>query len=256
MKIRNYLAKYGGRLAAAVVLVVLLLLLAGSRSGKIGFLRDADGALKTPVQKASTAILDWVEGVYGRLYGYDLLLQENESLRGEIAELREEARDYEELEAENRRLRALCDLREQHTDFVFESAKVIAWDSSNYTSAFTVGKGSAMGIEAGDPVVTEYGILVGQFGKKHTLGRRPLYSAMLIFEEFCAQHLLRRYETVNFAMECAEDGSSAAIRVRCGTEEDDLFRGLDPISEKLLRGTASEITCEFSGGENTVTFRL
>ena len=43
-----------------------------------------------------------------------------------------------------------------------ESSKIVLWSSSNWSSSFTISKGSASGIELGDPVITEYGVVVGQ----------------------------------------------------------------------------------------------
>ncbi|HHU21937.1 MAG TPA: rod shape-determining protein MreC, partial [Clostridiales bacterium] len=74
----------------------------------------------------------------------------------------EEARLGAEAREENERLRELLNLRERHSDFVFESAKIISWNASNWASTFTISKGESSGIELGDPVVTEYGALVGQ----------------------------------------------------------------------------------------------
>lgn len=163
MKLKQYVSKYGVRLAICVVVVVLIALsVSNMLGGRAGLLKNADGALKSPVQKAATALLDWVEGVYGYLYEYDRLVEENNSLRAENAALRETSRNYSELEAENERLRTLFDWAQKHTDFVMESAKIVAWDTSNYTSAFTIGKGSRSDIALGDCVVTEYGALVGQ----------------------------------------------------------------------------------------------
>ena len=163
MKLKQYVSKYGVRLAILIVVVALIALSISSvRGGRAGFLKNSDGALKAPVQKAATALLDWVEGIYGYLYEYDRLVEENNALRAENAELREANRDYSELKAENERLRELFDWAQKRTDLELESAKIVAWDSSNYTSAFTIGKGSKSGIELGDCVVTEYGALVGQ----------------------------------------------------------------------------------------------
>ena len=163
MKLKQYVSKYGVRLAICVVALVLIALsVSNMLGGRAGLLKNADGALKSPVQKAATALLDWVEGIYGYLYEYDRLVEENNSLRAENATLRETSRNYSELEAENERLRTLFDWAQKHTDFVMESAKIVAWDTSNYTSAFTIGKGSRSDIALGDCVVTEYGALVGQ----------------------------------------------------------------------------------------------
>ena len=163
MKLKQYLSKYGVRLAICVVIVLLIALsVSNMLGGRAGLLKNADGALKAPVQKAATALLDWVEGIYGYLYEYDRLVEENNSLRAENAALRETNRNYSELEAENIRLRELFGWSQKHTDFVMESAKIVAWDTSNYTSAFTISKGSKSDIALGDCVVTEYGALVGQ----------------------------------------------------------------------------------------------
>ena len=163
MKLKQYVSKYGVRLAIVVVIAVLIALSVSSvLGGRAGLLKNADGALKAPVQKAATALLDWVEGIYGYLYEYDRLVEENNALRAENAELRDANRNYSELQAENERLRELFDWSEKHTDFVLESAKIVAWDASNYTSAFTISKGSKSDIALGDCVVTEYGALVGQ----------------------------------------------------------------------------------------------
>lgn len=163
MKLKQYVSKYGVRLAIVVVIAALIALsVSNVMGGRAGLLKNADGALKAPVQKAATALLDWVEGIYGYLYEYDRIVEENNALRAENAQLREANRDYSDLKAENERLRALFDWSEKHTDFVLESAKIVAWDTSNYTSAFTVSKGSSSDIALGDCVVTEYGVLVGQ----------------------------------------------------------------------------------------------
>ena len=163
MKLKLYLSKYGVRIAVIVVILALIgLSISSVLDGRAGFIKNADGALKAPVQKAATAMLDWVEGLYGYIYEYDRMVEENNSLRAENAALREAARDYDDLEAENERLRSLFGWSQKHTDFVLESAKIVSWDSSNYVSAFTVSKGANDGIELGDCVVTEYGALVGQ----------------------------------------------------------------------------------------------
>lgn len=163
LKLKLYLSKYGVRIAVIVVILALIGLSVSSvLGGKAGLLKNADGALKAPVQKAASAALDWVEGLYGYIYAYDRMVEENNSLRAENAALREEARSFKELEEENERLRTLFDWSVKHTDFDLESAKIVAWDASNYVSAFTISKGANAGIELGDCVVTEYGALVGQ----------------------------------------------------------------------------------------------
>lgn len=163
MKVKRYLLRYGVKVASVLLVVVLGVLIGnGIRSGLAGPIADGAGTLKMPMQRAAASLIDWMESIYGYVYQYDRLVEENNSLRAQIAELQEHARDYEEVEAENERLRQLQNLREKHESFEYESAKIVSWDSSNYASAFNISKGSNEGIELGDSVITEYGALVGQ----------------------------------------------------------------------------------------------
>jgi rod shape-determining protein MreC len=97
-----------------------------------------------------------------------MLMQENENLRAQNAELEQQVRDNQQASEENIKLRELLNLSQKHTDFVFESAKVVSWNASNWASTFTISKGSDAGLAIGDAVVTEYGVLVGTIAELGT----------------------------------------------------------------------------------------
>lgn len=160
---KEYIKKNGIRIGIIVVAVALLVLLgSAARGGQTGFLQNTTGVLSSPLQKVLSSTVNWFKTIYGYLYDYDSLLAENESLRAQLAEAQQSARDGIAAAEENTRLRELNNLRQKHTDYVMESAKVVLWSSSNWSSSFTISKGANFGIELGDPVVTEYGALVGQ----------------------------------------------------------------------------------------------
>jgi len=161
--LKKYLKKNGIRLAIVVLAAVLVISFsAAARDGRIGFLHNAAGVMIAPVQKVVSSAVNWFESIYGYLYKYDALMAENESLRTQLADAQQSARDGIAASEENERLRELLNLRDKHTDYVFESAKVVLWSSSNWTHSFTISKGASSGIELGDPVVTEYNAVVGQ----------------------------------------------------------------------------------------------
>ena len=160
---KEYLRKNGLRVGIIVAAAALIIGLgAATRDGRIGFVQNLSGILKSPIQKVLSSAVNWFDSMYGYLYEYDSLMAENESLRSQLADAQKSARDGIEASEENTRLRKLLELREKHTDYVMESCKVVLWSSSNWSSAFTISKGSASGIELGDPVITEYGAVVGQ----------------------------------------------------------------------------------------------
>ncbi len=160
---KQYLQKNGLRIGIIIAAAALIIGLgAAARDGRIGFVQNLAGVIKSPIQKVLSSAVNWFDSMYGYLYEYDSLLAENESLRSQLADAQQSAREGIEASEENSRLRKLLELREKHTDYVMESCKVVLWSSSNWSSAFTISKGASSGIEMGDPVVTEYGAVVGQ----------------------------------------------------------------------------------------------
>lgn len=160
---KEYLKKNGIRIGVIVIAVaVIIAFSSAARSGEISFLQNATGVLEAPIKKVLRSTVNWFDTIYGYLYKYDSLQAENESLRSQLADAQQSARDGIAASEENTRLRQLLNLREKHTDYEMESCKVVLWSSSNWSSSFTISKGRSSGIELNDPVVTEYGVVVGQ----------------------------------------------------------------------------------------------
>jgi len=162
---KAYLKKYGVRVLALVLIAAVIVGLATrdkEEAVAAGALEDVSNRVSAPVQRAVGSMVGWLEGLYGYIYDYNQLVQENEALRAQLAQAQEEARSAAEANEENERLRALLGYLEKHTSYITESAQITAWDPSNWVRAFTISKGSNQGIEKGDCVITEDGSLVGQ----------------------------------------------------------------------------------------------
>ena len=164
---KKYLKQYGVRLAILVVAAALIVGLASRprADGRSGVLAGVSNSLRIPVQGAVGSVVDWMNGIYGYIYQYDKLVAENESLRRQLAEAQDQVRESAEAAEENIRLRTLLGYLEKNTTFVTEAAMITSWDASNWTSSFTISKGSGNGIELGDCVITESGMLVGQIAQ-------------------------------------------------------------------------------------------
>jgi len=164
--VKEYIKKYGMQVALVLAIAVLIIVLATALlGGRAGLASNIAGGVSSPVGRAAEAAVQWVEGLYGYIYKYDQLVAENNSLRAQLAEAQQQAINAAEYEEENERLRELLNFAQKNTDFVYEPAKITEWSSSNWSSSFTISKGSANStteIEVGDCVVTEYGALVGQ----------------------------------------------------------------------------------------------
>ena len=163
MNVKQYLRKNGIKVGILVLIVVAIAgVSAYLLKGNAGPVTNVTGTVKSPIQRTVSSLAEWLEGLYGYIYEYDQLSAENERLREELTEAQEKVRDGEAAIEENERLRKLLDFKEKHSDMTLEPAKIISWTSSNWSSSFTISKGSGNDIAVGDSVITEYGVLVGQ----------------------------------------------------------------------------------------------
>ena len=118
---KAYLKKYGVRLLVIVLLVAGVLAIGRNvRDGGVGLLSNVSGAIRTPFQKVATAVVSRMEELYGYIYEYDNLKQENERLRAQLADLEQQIRENDQAAEENARLREILTLHQKHTDYVFE----------------------------------------------------------------------------------------------------------------------------------------
>lgn len=149
-------------MAAAVALALCLSVAAYVRGHSGSFVSDGTNAALKPLESAVAGVAGWLEKVYAYMYEFDSLEAENAQLRVELSQLEEQLRQADSVLEENERLRELLNLQQRHRDFSFESARVISWDASNWSSSFTISKGRNAELELGDCVVTEDGCYVGQ----------------------------------------------------------------------------------------------
>ena len=95
------------------------------------------------------------------MFEYEALEAENLRLQEELADLQEDIRNADAAERENARLRALLALKESHEDYELADAYIISRSSQDWSSTFTINRGTAAGIQVGMCAITERGELVG-----------------------------------------------------------------------------------------------
>ena len=104
---------------AAVITVVLAISTALFGST---FLHKGVQAVLTPIRGGVNAISRQVERYYNYVFSYESLEAENAYLRSKISEMEEEMRTADALERENKRLKELLNLAEEHIDYRMDGA--------------------------------------------------------------------------------------------------------------------------------------
>ena len=159
---KDFLRQNGMLLLVIALLASILIGIAGFvLSGEADPLSNIVNTVISPVRGGIAAAADWVEGAYNYVFRRGEMEAELDALRTQVGELQEKVRQGEEASRENEQLRDLLGLQARRRDFVFEAAKVTARSTSNWESTLTLSKGSTAGVEAGDCVVTQTGVLVG-----------------------------------------------------------------------------------------------
>lgn len=147
-------------LILALILAVLATVIGAVVSGT-PFFSNVVGTILSPIRSGIAAIDRQAEQYYNYLFSYESLQARNAELEKRILEMQEDVRNAAALQRENEQLRLLLDLVDKHEDYSLVSAYIISWNASNYRSAFTIGKGTNSGLEAGMCAITENGQVIG-----------------------------------------------------------------------------------------------
>lgn len=149
---------------AALVTIGFLIL----RPGQASPMNNAVSVVMTPVKNAASILVQKAESLYNYIFSYELLQAENEQLRVEMAQQNQDIRDSQTYKMENEQLRSLLELKDKHTDYTFEIANVVSWDTVGYGSVMTISKGASAGLEAGMCAITAEGQVIGLISETGT----------------------------------------------------------------------------------------
>ena len=148
------------------VVLILALLIAGllmviSSLTGLSFPDMLVKGVLTPVRTGISQLTDQAEKLYSYMFEYESIAAENESLKQQLAEIQDEARNADAVARENERLRSLLNLQESAEVYTFTDGYIISWSSNDWSNTITINRGTNVGIEKDMCAVTANGELVG-----------------------------------------------------------------------------------------------
>ena len=147
-----------------VLLIAVLLAVALTVVGNLTGMSFPDMVVKgvlAPIRTGASKLTDQAEQLYNYMFAYESLEAENAELKEALAQLEEDARLADSVARENARLRALLGLTEAREDFKLVDSYIISRSSQEWSSTFTINKGTSSGITAGMCAITANGEVVG-----------------------------------------------------------------------------------------------
>ena len=176
---------FSSRIRVVLILAVLLTVIF-TVVGSLTDLTFPDMVVKgvlTPIRTGASKLTEQAQQMYNYIFGYEALLEENEALKEELAQIQEEARKADAIARENRNLRAILGLTESREDFKLVDSYIISRSSQQWSSTFTINRGSSAGITEGMCAITANGELVGlvsQVGSNYAVVKSVLDSSLEI----------------------------------------------------------------------------
>ena len=142
--------------ASSLALVVILAL---SITGNSGVVTGTLGSVLAPVQGAVSAVTSTLQKTFNSFsYNKELEQAYNEAME-ELATVQVRTARYDEVVAENERLRSLMENYEKYSQYDPIFARVIGKDTGNWFNNFTIDKGSANGVVENMTVMSADGVV-------------------------------------------------------------------------------------------------
>ena len=122
----------------------------------------------TPIRAGTSMLAQKAQQMYNYMFEYESLAAENARLKEQLAKMEDDARRADAVARENHQLRTLLELKEANEDYKLVDSYIISRSSQEWSSSFTINRGSNSGIEKGMCAITANGEVVGLVGEVGT----------------------------------------------------------------------------------------
>ena len=133
-------------LVIVAVFLVGIMAYAGANGRLTAAPQELLSVVLTPLQKVTSALSGGAASVWEKYTSIDDVMDRNEQLEAENAELRQQMVDYDRIKAENDAYKALARIQDTNSEASYVSAFVIGRDPLDEFGGFTLDQGSTDGV--------------------------------------------------------------------------------------------------------------
>ena len=240
------------------ILVIMAVFLVGimAYAGANGRLTAAPQELLsvvlTPLQKVTSALSGGAASVWEKYTSIDDVMDRNEQLEAENAELRQQMVDYDRIKAENDAYKALARIQDTNSEASYVSAFVIGRDPLDEFGGFTLDQGSTDGVAVNDAIISDRGYLLGVVVEVDATSCKVMTTLHPSFNAAGVISRTRENGILTGSADYAADGQCVLTNLDRATEarkgDQVITTGLGGVfPANLLVGTVQEVVPEQSG---------
>lgn len=239
-------------LVIVAVFLVGIMAYAGANGRLTAAPQELLSVVLTPLQKVTSALSGGAASVWEKYTSIDDVMDRNEQLEAENAELRQQMVDYDRIKAENDAYKALARIQDTNSEASYVSAFVIGRDPLDEFGGFTLDQGSTDGVAVNDAIISDRGYLLGVVVEVDATSCKAM---TILHPSFNAAGVISRTREngiITGSADYAADGQCVLTNLDRTTEarkgDQVITTGLGGVfPANLLVGTVQEVVPEQSG---------
>ena len=239
-------------LVIVAVFLVGIMAYAGANGRLTAAPQELLSVVLTPLQKVTSALSGGAASVWEKYTSIDDVMDRNEQLEAENAELRQQMVDYDRIKAENDAYKALARIQDTNSEASYVSAFVIGRDPLDEFGGFTLDQGSTDGVAVNDAIISYRGYLLGVVVEVDATSCKVM---TILHPSFNAAGVISRTREngiITGSADYAADGQCVLTNLDRATEarkgDQVITTGLGGVfPANLLVGTVQEVVPEQSG---------
>lgn len=239
-------------LVIVAVFLVGIMAYAGANGRLTAAPQELLSVVLTPLQKVTSVLSGGAASVWEKYTSIDDVMDRNEQLEAENAELRQQMVDYDRIKAENDAYKALARIQDTNSEASYVSAFVIGRDPLDEFGGFTLDQGSTDGVAVNDAIISDRGYLLGVVVEVDATSCKVM---TILHPSFNAAGVISRTREngiITGSADYAADGQCVLTNLDRATEarkgDQVITTGLGGVfPANLLVGTVQEVVPEQSG---------
>ena len=247
-------------LVIVAVFLVGIMAYAGANGRLTAAPQELLSVVLTPLQKVTSALSGGAASVWEKYTSIDDVMDRNEQLEAENAELRQQMVDYDRIKAENDAYKALANIQKKNSNATYVSGFVIGRDPLDEFGGFTLDKGTADGVAVNDAVISDRGYLLGVVVEVDATSCKVMTILHPSFNAAGVVSRTRENGILNGNTTYAADGLCTLTNLERSTEtragDQVITTGLGGVfPPDLLVGTVQDVVPEASGKSSIAVVR-